>query len=1339
VSLRACTVAVLVATATAPAAASTVELLPADRLYAEAERIVDGTVSAAITRWNATGTGLETVATVTVEATWRGPLAATVEVVAPGGTLDGARHVIVGSPTLGLGERARWFLRDRGDGRLGVYGWAQGKWPARTIAGATYFAPDPRAAEQPFHLHRFKLNGMVWPAAKMPVPYVINQDGSADLAMDDVIAAVDAAFATWQAVPCATLTFVNAGATGLGVAVDGTNVVTFIESGWVYGAEAAAATSLWIVDGQQTADIAINGERFRWSIGPPNAEWATTLDLQAVLTHEIGHFSGLGHTVSAFDTMYYTWKPWQGQRTLSIDDKLALCALYPTFGDECPGVACGDGEACVAHPQGQLCTGTPDPIGAPCSYERVECSGFCLFTAADLSAGYCSQFCASDRDCPLTHHCDAASAGAMTVKVCYAGAPPDPPGTCSDDSQCDAGQHCDALHNACTFECRADLDCGPGATCDANGVCRDRILSGGGCRSAGSSPELPLLAVLVIVARRRRRAMRVEGRRRATAVRRAAIAAALVSLAGCADQGLVVCGNGWACPLGFACDLAHRGCVLPEQLEVCADRPDGTPCSFTGAPFGTCIDGVCFAAECGNGVVDPNEACDDGNRINGDGCSGDCLEIERCGNGAIETGLGEACDDGNLVNHDGCNSACALEQADWRARAPSPIGYRRFAAIVHDPFRERTVVFGGFDANITSETIEWDGAVWRARFTVSGPAARLNPSAAFDATRGELVLFGGLVNGSTHGGDTWVYDGVGWTRRLPQTSPTVRTGATLAYDVRRRRAVLFGGHGGPTTLGDTWEWDGATWTQAAPTQGPGLRNLARSCFDPVSGRVLMIGGIDDFGDPVANQLWSWDGTSWTIRAAATLPVGVPLAMAADPSRGRVVLLTHVSAGTTAEWEWDGTTWTQTAAVLPELDREGTTLFYDHRLGRLGLYALIVSGRQLAMMYRTATGWESVPGPLHPPARDDAAMADDLRRGVAVLFGGRDAASNPLDDLWMWHGSHWVQHQPTGAAPTGRYAHAMAYDLARGEVVVVGGRTTAGRTGETWVFDGAAWRLAGTLPAREDMAIAYDTRRQRVVGFGGIAVGFDGFAHHVAETWEWDGSSWQHVMISGPPGRSRHGMAYDARRARIVVFGGLDDYQTYNDVWEYDGIAWEQRTASPTPPARRDHALVYNATRGTTVLMGGRTSLFEGAEPLGDTWEWDGTAWKPIATFLAPTPRSDHAASFHAPTAHVIAFGGATTDETWSFGYDGPLPSEVCGSGHDVDRDGLAGCDDPDCWWMCAPACAPGASCDVSAPRCGDGTCASLETCRACPADCGPCTHLCGDLVCDPGESCLGDC
>ena len=66
--------------------------------------------------------------------------------------------------------------------------------------------------------------------------------------------------------------------------------------------------------------------------------------------------------------------------------------------------------------------------------------------------------------------------------------------------------------------------------------------------------------------------------------------------------------------------------------------------------------GVDVPPRCGDGVVDPGELCDDGNRDDGDACRNTC-EPARCGDGVVWRGV-EACDDGNRVDDDFCDNAC---------------------------------------------------------------------------------------------------------------------------------------------------------------------------------------------------------------------------------------------------------------------------------------------------------------------------------------------------------------------------------------------------------------------------------------------------------------------------------------------------------------------------------------------------------------------------------------------------------------------------------------------------------------------------------------------------------
>ncbi len=114
-----------------------------------------------------------------------------------------------------------------------------------------------------------------------------------------------------------------------------------------------------------------------------------------------------------------------------------------------------------------------------------------------------------------------------------------------------------------------------------------------------------------------------------------------------------------------ACDDGNRsdgdGC-----LANCLGVEPGYSCNPAGQP--------CHAiALCGDGVVAPQEQCDDFGNVVGDGCSGHCkLEqgyqcsgqpstcaLTTCGDGVREGT--EGCDDGNVLPFDGCSADCKAE------------------------------------------------------------------------------------------------------------------------------------------------------------------------------------------------------------------------------------------------------------------------------------------------------------------------------------------------------------------------------------------------------------------------------------------------------------------------------------------------------------------------------------------------------------------------------------------------------------------------------------------------------------------------------------------------------
>ncbi|MCB1214456.1 MAG: DUF4215 domain-containing protein [Deltaproteobacteria bacterium] len=127
------------------------------------------------------------------------------------------------------------------------------------------------------------------------------------------------------------------------------------------------------------------------------------------------------------------------------------------------------------------------------------------------------------------------------------------------------------------------------------------------------------------------------------------------------------------CPSGPAgtCQTATcgDGFVSYIDFEVCDDGNNvgGDGCSANCRVFETC----------GNGVLDPGEGCDDGNTILNDNCpsgpSGTC-QPATCGDGRIWNAQDgqEACDDSNREDGDGCSSSCQIEVSTQEEPPPPP-------------------------------------------------------------------------------------------------------------------------------------------------------------------------------------------------------------------------------------------------------------------------------------------------------------------------------------------------------------------------------------------------------------------------------------------------------------------------------------------------------------------------------------------------------------------------------------------------------------------------------------------------------------------------------------------
>jgi N-acetylneuraminic acid mutarotase len=259
----------------------------------------------------------------------------------------------------------------------------------------------------------------------------------------------------------------------------------------------------------------------------------------------------------------------------------------------------------------------------------------------------------------------------------------------------------------------------------------------------------------------------------------------------------------------------------------------------------------------------------------------------------------------------------------------------------------------------------------------------------------------------------------------------------------------------------------------------------------------------------------------------------------------------------------------------------------------------------------------------PPfaARESHAMAYDSARGKVVIFGGVGTTTffGDLGDTWEWDGASasWTQRFPP-VSPAPGWPYAMAYDSAREKMVLFGG--------DTWEWDGNLGTWTQFFPTSRPADVggmAYDSARHKTV-----VVGVDG-------TWEWDGAleSWTRSSSNGP---SLYGPAivYDSARGKIVLFGGDDGVTVFHDTWEWDGTTgiWT-RSSTTGPSARSGHAMAYDSARMKTVLFSGGLDA--------DLWEWDGAVgkWTQRPTSSGPSERHAHGMAYDSARRVTVLFGG----------------------------------------------------------------------------------------------------
>jgi MYXO-CTERM domain-containing protein len=199
---------------------------------------------------------------------------------------------------------------------------------------------------------------LAWPA-RSRIPYSLVSSASTQVSLADATRIADLAFVAWAQGPGGDAGPLCSGgdpnvhafdngpvdpslaATDCGLIMcpdtvhDGNHLIVFRDDAWSHNDSTSTLAMTTVTYGVRSgtiydADIEIN--TFQHNVTtveppPPTGYPFNTYDLQAILTHEAGHFLGLAHATDTQAIMYAYYAP--GSVALTPDDVAGICTVYP--------------------------------------------------------------------------------------------------------------------------------------------------------------------------------------------------------------------------------------------------------------------------------------------------------------------------------------------------------------------------------------------------------------------------------------------------------------------------------------------------------------------------------------------------------------------------------------------------------------------------------------------------------------------------------------------------------------------------------------------------------------------------------------------------------------------------------------------------------------------------------------------------------------------------------------------------------------------------------------------------------------------------------------------------
>jgi hypothetical protein len=507
-------------------------------------------------------------------------------------------------------------------------------------------------------------------------------------------------------------------------------------------------------------------------------------------------------------------------------------------------------------------------------------------------------------------------------------------------------------------------------------------------------------------------------------------------------------------------------------------------------------------------------------------------------------------------------------------------------------------------------------------------------SLCYDRHNKQFVLFGGGNVQSPRGDPgTWTYTPADntWSQLDLAKQPPQRANSRLVYDPVAKKVVLFGGDRLDRLLADTWTFDVVTrtWEERKPARCPSPRAGHALLWLPRAKKVLLLGGygytsavgyVESLYRPLPLEAWTYDTAAdrWDLvkrfesPAAPVPPANFFLSAAVDED-DRVLVLANGTwlcrldvskpdpAGTPRFGVEPGATTHRTGPHDPAWYREGVPAADPAKVAA-----------DLAAL--PANRWVLRPTPKLPrPNLDWGSAVFDPEHDLILRFsGGHSAYSGTAPQVYDVK----TDRYSIPFAPEYPLEYVYSNDQVNGEWSFQGNPWMTGHTYKstgydphlkglvfaphqyTYFFDPVKGKWARgpeRNPYRPDFYTVTVCARPQ-----GAVVWADRRDGSTAGLWrlEAETRTWKPLPLTGAlPAKSpdRHGMAYDSKRDRLLLFSDAD--KNAGDVLAYDLRTGQARRLNP---AGKGKAAVPSRE---TVYLPEWDAVLVGAHVMGKDGQW----------------------------------------------------------------------------------------------------------------------------------------